>query len=356
MASPAVIPSGGSNGVLFDLKLAFERRFASMASRPDYLSFMRCARKDDSAGDLCRVFYSNPLPAMPQFNGTRNRVEVTFDYFDQNVRTFASGMAVNVFDILPDAGTPAKVWAYGEAAERLGESAALLWPGLFVQAISTGLTKIWQPDGQPFWGVHYFDYRTPSLGSYRNYFSSTVDGGSAAYPITYANVLAILKHARGFKAPNGLQKAIIINKFATNPVNAPLLRRLLTAERIPSWEATGQTAGTTGQGGDVINEIRAYYGGAAIEVEEIANMPSQYWLALDTSSETDMMFAWKERLPVTWQTIGPGFAAYPFPTGGFDGMVSEMVYRTMETEYGPIARGESYMRNWWGGILCDTTP
>lgn len=355
MASPAVIQPGGA-GVLFDLKLAFERKFASMASRPDYLSFMKLARKDDSAGDLCRVYFSNPLGVMPEFTGTRARVEVTFDFVEQNVRTFASAMAVNVFDILPDAGTPAKVWAYGESAERLGESAALLWPGLFVQAIGTGLTKLWKPDGLPFWGVHYYNWRQPSLGSYRNYYSKTVQGGGTAYPITYANVLAILKYARGFIAPNGLQKAIRLNKFAVNPVNAPLLRRLLTAERIPSWEVTGQTAGTTNQGGDVINEIKAYYGGDSIEVEEVANMPSQYWLGLDTSNESDMMFAWKERLPVTWQMIGPGSSAYPFPTGGFDGMVSEMTFNTMESVYGPLARGESYMRNWWGGILCDSTP
>lgn len=354
MAIPVVIPQ--SLGLLFDYRLAFERRFASMASRPDYLSLTRLCKKDDSAGDICRTIFSNPLGAMPEFTGTRHAAEVTFDFYDQNVRTFASGMKVNVFDILPDAGTPAKAWAYGEAAERLGESAALLWPGLFVQAITTGLTKLWKPDAAKFWGLHYIDYRRPSLGSYRNYYSKTAQGGGAAMPITYGNVLAILKNARGFTAPNNLQNAIVLNKFATNPVNAPLLRRLLYSDQVASWEVSGQAVGATNQGGLVQNEIKNYWGGAACEVEEVANMPSQFWLGLDTRSESEMMFAYKERLPVIWQTIGPGFAAYPFPTGGFDGMVSEMTYRTMETEYGPLARGEAYMKNWWSGILCDSTP
>lgn len=353
--SPVIVPQ--SQAVLFDAKTVFEQRFMQMAVRPDYTSFTRLCGRDDPAGDLIRVFYTNPVGPMPEFKGPRHRLEVNLDYFDQTVRTFASGIAFNVFDAMPDAGTPLKVQAYLQANERLGESAALLYPSLFNQAIITGLTKKWGPDGANFWGLHYIDPRRPSLGTNRNYYANNANGGNQAMPITYGNVLKVLKAGRGWKVPggsSGQQRAVIYDKWATNPTNAPLLRRLLTVDRVPSWEAAGQTAGSTNAGGDVPNEIRQYWGGSEAQVEEVANMPEQYWMGLDTRSPSEMTFRVKERLPVIWQSIGSLGMVLPFPTP--EGVVSEQVYRTMETEYGPLARGEIYMANIHAAVLCDSTP
>jgi hypothetical protein len=364
MGSPVIFPSLPSSGLLFDAKVVFERRFMQMATRPDYTSFLGVCQKDNPAGDRIIVIIDNPIGPMPEFTGTRHKAETNFDYWEQNVRTFASGMAFDVWDALPDSGTPLKAMMYMAAQERLGESAALLYPAIFNQAITTGLTKLWKPDGLPFWGLHYIDPRRPSLGSNRNYFSKSAQGGSAALPITYGNVLKVLKNGLAWHVPGGdagQQRAVMYNAWRTAPENVPLLRRLLSADLLPAWEVNGQDATTTNSGGMVPNEIRNFWGGATHDVQGVANMSTKLWLGFDTSSPADTTFRVKERLPVIWQRIDAVLGATGAGPNAIDisaltGIVSEQVYRTFTTEYGPVARGEVYMANVHGAVLCDSTP
>jgi hypothetical protein len=94
MGSPVIFPSLPSSGLLFDAKVVFERRFMQMATRPDYTSFLGVCQKDDPAGDRIIVIIDNPIGPMPEFTGTRHKAETNFDYWEQNVRTFASGHGV----------------------------------------------------------------------------------------------------------------------------------------------------------------------------------------------------------------------------------------------------------------------
>src|SRR4051794_40097516 len=108
--SPIIVPQ--SQGLLFDARAVFEARFMQMAVRADYTSFSRLCGKASPIGDLIRVFNNNPVGPMPEFKGVRHKLEVTLDFFEQAVRTFASGMAFNIFDAMPDSGTELKAQAY----------------------------------------------------------------------------------------------------------------------------------------------------------------------------------------------------------------------------------------------------
>ena len=113
---------------------------------------------------------------------------------------------------------------------------------------------------------------------------------------------------------------------------------------------------TTAAGGDAINAIKSYYDGDAIEVVELANMPSTLRLYLDLSIDSEKPLRLQERQPITLQYEGPGGAEGAFPVGSDEGMVSSSVFNNNSVKFGPKARGEAYFGNWWRAMLCDSTP
>ncbi len=350
IGSPVVMPQ--TLDLVTAVTLRFEEHFMEMASLPSYTAFKKFVKMDDPAQDLIYQVYSEPLAAMPEWKGPRHMSEVQFRSWTKSIRTFATSMQINVDDVKADSGNVARQMAYMQAAERLAESAALLWPGLVTDAITAGVTGVWQPDGQKIFDLHPINPSLPNGTTFRNYFANSGQGGSAAMPITYGNVLARLKAGYGFKAPNGLDMPIMYNVIATSPSNVPLLSRLVKDERIPAAEASG----TTTYGGDVQNEIRNHYGGGAIEVVGVANMPSKYWMLVDTSIPSEIPMRLKERQPITWQYQGPGGPEGAFPIGNDEGQVSSSVFESNTAKYGPKARGEAYFSNWWRAALCDSTP
>jgi hypothetical protein len=360
--SPLIVSQALDLGISSLLKI--EEHFLEMAQNPAYTSYTKFVGLDDPAGDNVYHIYTEPLDAMPEWKGPRQYVEVMSRFWQQSIRTFARAMKINVDDVKADSGRPEKMALYVQTARRLTESAMLVWPGLIVNAINLGVTTaIWQPDGQKIFDNHPVNPSIPGGSAFRNLRSKTAAGGGAAYPISYANELAILKYGYGFTAPNGLQLPVQYNAVATNPVNVPLLKSLYTEDRIAAAEAFGQVSGEGGgallsdtpAGGDVPNKIKRQYGGDAMQIFPVANMNPNHRLYMDLSMASERPLRLKERQPITWQFLGPNGPEGAFPVGSDEGMVTEMVFHENGAAYGPKCRGEAYFSNWWRALLCDAT-
>ncbi len=365
-ATPALLPQ--SIDLFLNAVLRIDEVFEEMSKDPAYTSFKSLVRTVDPAGDNIYTTYSEPLAAMPEWKGPRHMSEVQFRVYTATVRRFATSMKVDVDAIKADSGTPAKMMAYQETVRRLWDSALLVWPQMFVDAVCTGVvggvsaanaalglgggvSTVWQPDGQKVFDLHPISPSLPNGSKFRNYFAKSAQGGGAAYPITYGNELALLKNGYGFKAPNGKDMPIRYNKVSCSPGNVPLLTRLLKDDMIAAYEANSSNVG-----GMVPNEIARHYNGQAIEVVGVANMPTTIRMYEDTSRPMEIPVCFKERQPITWQYKGASGQAGAFPVGSDEGVVSEETFDDNAATFGPKARGEMWFGNWWRAALADSTP
>ncbi len=356
-AGPVNAPS--ALDLIASYRARFYRLYEQLASSPLYQAWTKIAALDDPAGDLIYFVYMDPLGRMPLWENERHSSSLDFHYWTQSVDRFGDQMRLDVDDIKSDSGNQLKQMMYAAAADEYARAASLLWPGLISDLIVAGPSLIWEPDGQKIFDLHDFKIGFSSQGTFRNYRSKTSEGGSAAFAMTAANILTVLTEGRKIKQPNGLDAPANYNMLFCSPSKGPLLRRLVKSDRLPSWEVTGQTAGSTAQGSDVPNPIRQQFG--EIEVLEIPNMgvyADNLWGAVDTQSPDPNVrpIRLKKRQEVTWQFIGPGGAEIPWPTGSDEGAVSEIVFNTNGTKFGPKARGRAYFGNPWKIFLCDATP
>lgn len=336
------------------IQLRFYRAWeAAYTSNPAYTDFTQFAFEDSPAGDLINVIYSEPLQGMREWLDARPMSQVNWNYFTQAVRIFADGMEIDLDDVKPDSGNPAKLAMYMESAERLGEATALLWPQVIVDAVNNALTKNWLPDGQPIWSTHPFNPRITSLGSFQNYFANNANGGNASFPLTYANLLARLKAGYAFKLPNGKPWPIRYTHLVVPPTAYPLAVRLCTYDKLPVGEIWGQNIATSSAGGEAKNEVMNTYG---VKPLQLFGLGVNQWMLVDASTPSMRGVAIKKRQPVTWQYLGPGAGAGAIGNPDNDsGAVPEHTFERNKTKWGPKARGDGFFRNWWGQVLCDGT-
>jgi hypothetical protein len=336
---------------LVAVQLRFWDAYQSFYSGAAYSDYLKFTFPDNPSGDLIYGVYSEPLKPMPIWQGDRHMTAMDLRYWTVGVRTFGDGMELDVDDIKADSGNPIKFQFYVEAARRFGEAAAGLWPSLVAEALVNGITKTWLPDGQNVFDLHPISPSAPNGTKFRNYYANNVQGGSAALPLTYGNVLSLLKAGAAFKAPNGLDMPIYYTDLIVPPGSAPAAQRLVSFPTLPVAELFGQNTGSTSVGGgDGPNEIQKTFNP---RVSVLANMPAGMWALADMSIPSEAALAIKKRQDVTWQFVGPGGASGPFPTGDDSGMVSQLTFETNKSKFGPKARGEAYFRNWWRVALAD---
>lgn len=351
----ALVNSPASLDVITAVRARLWRAFEDLyVNDPGYTDYKKFVFDEDPAGDVIWQIYSEPGVGMREWIKQRPETEIDYRYFTHAVRTFADGVTMDLDDIKPDAGNPMKLAMYLEAAERVAEGAVLLWPGLVAEAIVKGLTALWLPDGQHIFDVHYFNPGRTGLGQFRNYFSKTSQGGSAAMPLTYGNLLARVKGGYTFILPNGKEKAIRYTHLVTGSALAPTALRLCKFDNLPVGEVWNQNTATSSAGGETANEIKRSYN---IEPIILANMPANCWMLVDASTGSMRAFGLKKRQDLTWQQLGPGPGAAAIGMEDNDsGAISEVAYDTNKTKWGVKARGECFFRQWWGVVLCDGTP
>lgn len=327
------------------VRIRFMEAYAELYKGKEYSDYEKFIFNDDPAGDLTYTIYAEPMRPMRAWYGDRPMSSTDFQYWTQAVRTFGDGMELDVDDLKDDAN-PAKRAMYMETAVKFAEAAAGLWPSLVVQALVNGVSSIWLPDGQKIFDLHQYSPSNSSLGTFRNYYANSVQGGSAAYALTYGNLLAALKAGLGFKAPTGLDYPVHYTHLAVAPGASRAASRLVAFDRLPSYEAAAGVS--TSAGGDVLNEIKQSY---APEVVEIANMPTGCWALIDASRESEKPLALKKRQEVTWQyTSGGNINGMPVSD---DGLVTEQMFNSNKAKYGPKARGEAFFKNWWRVAFFD---
>lgn len=345
-AGPINAPS--ALNLIAAVKVRFMEAFDSLYDGPEYQGYKEFVFDEDPSGELIYSIYSEPLKPMQEWLKERHMSATQFRYWTLSCRPFADSMEIDVRDMRDDAN-PAKVRMYLESAQRMAEAAVALWPSLTVEAMFRGIGQAWVPDGQNILSIHNFNPDRASLGTYRNYYANSVGGGSAAYPLNYANLLARLAGGYSFKAPTGLDYPIRYTHLAVPPSSFPTAQRLLAFDRLPSYEVV--TGVSSAAGGDVLNQIKQQFGNVKPVV--VANMPAGTWALLDASSPSKRAIGLKKRQDIIWQMVGPGGPEGPFPVGAREGMVSQQIFETNKTKYGPYAEGEAFFRNWWGVVLCD---
>lgn len=335
--------------ILAAVRIRFMEAYSDAYGSAAYKDYQSFTYMDDPAGDVIYNIYAEPMLPLRQWLGDRPSSSIDFNYWTQAVRTFGDGLELDVDDMRDDAN-PAKRLFYMQMAEKFAEAALGLWPSLVVEAVINSINRVWLPDGQKIFDTHPFNPRRASLGSFRNYRANNVQGGSAAYPLTYANVLAQLKAGLGFKAPTGLDYPVRYSILAVPPSSAKEAARLTTFDRLPTAELFGQTLGSTNVGGDSPNEIARLY---SPQVKELANMPTGTWALIDANSRSELPVGLKKRQDITWQYVGPSSATSGMIPISDEGAVSEMVFNRNRTKYGPKARGDAFIRNWWRIFLAD---
>lgn len=341
----------GALSLITAVRLRFMEAYSDAYTNPAYSAFEKVVYYDDPSGDLIYVIYSEPMKPMRAWLQERNMSSTNWRYWTQGVRTFGDGMELDVDD-LKDDGNPAKRMMYMQTAERFAEAAAALWPSLFAETLFKGISATWLPDGNQIFSNHPYSPSNSSLGNYRNYYANNSQGGSAAYPLNYTNLLARLDAGLAFKAPTGLDYPIKYSHLLVPTGQVKYATRLCKFDRLPVLEVGPTAAGgglaSTSAGGDTLNEIAMLY---SPEVVPVANMPTGTWALVDATSASERPIAIKKRQEITWQYTQPGNIA-GFPTSD-DGLVTEQMFLRNKSKYGPKARGDGFFRNWWRVLLAD---
>lgn len=341
MGSPLNVPA--ALDLITAAKVEFMDSYqATYTGNPAYSDYEKFIKALNPEGDTVLQIYAHPLVGMQEWLGARPEEQVDFKYFEVAVRKFADSMSFDVDD-LKDGGNPIKRQLYMEGARLLAEATAALWPGLVAEAVTKATSKVWLPDGQKIFDIHYFNPDNTGLGQFRNYYANNSQGGSASMPLTYGNLLAKIKSGFAFKLPNGKDWPIIYKMLVTGPALFPTARRLCTQDKLPGYEILAANVG-----GEAINEIMQY----AIEPVQLAGMGANEWMLLDVSQPSKRSIGLKKRQDITWQQIGRGPGGLPDSDAG---EIPEMTYEENKTKYGPKARGEAIFTNWWGALLCDGT-
>jgi hypothetical protein len=346
-AGPVNAPS--ALNLITAVKVRFMEAYEDLYGGAAYKDWESFTYPEDPEGDLIYTIYAEPMRPLRQWYGDRPMSSTDFRYWTQAVRTFGDGMELDVDD-LKDDGNPAKRQMYLKTAEAYAESAAALWPSLIAEAMVNSIGRIWLPDGQHIFDLHNFSINNSSLGTYRNYFANNTQGGNAAYPLTYGNLLALLKQGLTFKAPTGLDYPITYTELVVPAGSASVAARLTGFDRLSSGEVYGQTLSGSSAGGEVTNEIKSTF---APRVKVLANMPANTWSLINAKSKAAMPIALKKRQEITWQFTNPGGDIIAGVPAGDEGLVSEQVFNTNKSKYGPKARGEAFFRNWWNAAFCD---
>lgn len=350
MAFAGPINASAQLNLLTAVKMRFMDAYSQAYQGPEYSDWQNFTYLDDPAGDLIYTIYAEPLKPLRQWLGERPASAVDFRYWTQAVRTFADSMEIDVDDIKDDAN-PAKRLMYMAAAQKLADASVALWPSLVAETLIKGVSAIWLPDGQQIFSTHQFSPSNSSLGTYRNYYANSAQGGNAAYPLTYGNLLALLKAGYAFKSPAGMDYPIYYSELVVPAGSAPTAQRLVSYDRLPVAEVFGQTLSSTSVGGDAPNEIQKSFGNLRVRV--LAGMPANTWSLIDANRDSEKPLAIKMRQPITWQYIGPSaLDATGFPVSD-EGAVPEMVFNRNKQKFGPKARGDGFFRNWWRAAFCD---
>ena len=348
IASPLVVPS--SMDPLYFARARFMQAYSGQYAASAYSDWERFCYLDDPAGDVIYVAYTEPLRPPRIWNAERPESSVNGRVWTHGVRRFGDSMSIDIDDVRDD-GNPAKKVLYMSAMARMAEATAGLWPSIVAETMVRGIGGVWAPDGQKIFDLHPFNPSIASYGTYRNYRANSVQGGGAAYPRTYGNILAQLKAGEAFKAPTGMDYPIRYNAIIVPPGEATSSRRQVQQVRLPAAEVFGQTLSTTNAGGDTDNEIAARY---TLQVYELANMPSGMWSLADLTSKEEMALAVKQRQPITWQQIGPvAMGSDGMIPISDEGMISELAFNANTYRFGVKARGDAYFRNWWRIFLAD---
>lgn len=349
MAFAGPINAPSALNLVTAVRVRFMEAYADAYAGAEYTDWQDFTYLDDPAGDLIYTIYAEPMKPLPAWLGDRHMTSTDYRYWTQAVRTFGDGMELDVDDLKDDAN-PAKRQMYMMAAQRFAGAAVALWPSLLAETIVKGTTAIWLPDGQKIFDLHPFSPSNSSLGNFRNYYANSVQGGSAAYPLSYGNLLALLKAGYAFKAPTGLDYPIKYRTLAVPPSSAPTANRLVSWDRLPNADIYGQSNAASNAGSDAVNEIKSTYG---IRVKLVANMPVNTWALIDDSSRDELPLAIKKRQDVTWQYVGPASGDINGWPVNDVGAVPEMVFNRNKSKMGPKARGDGYFRNWWRVVLAD---
>lgn len=347
IASPVILPADARLDTLLSLQLAFESAYEGAYQGAEYTDWTSFTRMASPVGDQTLTIYAEPMKTLRQWLSERPSQEFHFQHWVSSVRRFADSIALDLRDLRDDAA-PEKRETYLEGARMFGEAAAALWPGLVVEALFRGISQEWIPDGQMVLDTHPYNVRVPSLGSHRNYRANNVQGGSAAFPHTYANILTALKHGEAFKMPTGNTVADMPIRYDTifsGPGSESNIRRLISYPDLPGYEVNSSNVG-----GLSPNEIARSY---KLEQRVLAGMPTNVWGLAATRRPMGRSLWVKKRHDIVWQQTGPVAFNMNTMMGSIAGVVSDEVFNTGQVKVGPYAEGEAGFGNWWNVALFD---
>lgn len=313
---------------------AYENEYNSNPAYSDYKKLVFYA--DDNGEDDEDFLYASLMGGMKEWINERPYSQLEWDTFSVSVRKFADTIACDVDEMK----SAKKRKLFETEVKAMGAATALWEPSLFVDALQNALTKVWKPDGQKIFDVHNFNPRDASIGTARNYYSKTVQGGSAAKALDYANLLLYAKQGYSYKLPTGKTFAVRHRTLAVGPGLYPTALALTKPDMIVVSSVLQP------------NEIKNYID----EVVLIDGMGQYEWMLYDKTTDRNKPIGMKIRQAPTWQQLGVGSSGPGGLPDTDEGEIPQITFDENRIKYGVKARGEAFFRNWWGFIFLDGTP
>jgi hypothetical protein len=180
---------------------------------------------------------------------------------------------------------------------------------------------------------------------YQNNYDNTAQGGSAAKPLSYANVLEILAKGRLLKKPNGKPMPIRYDSLIVGPDNIDLALDITRKNFIaPSTGARGEAGSVLVENSITRYDLRVIY------LPQLSDPGAWYMGAFGRKGARPVGLQIRE--DIRFQRIGPVGTQNVEQDGGDGEVVSEQEYKHDIVEMGPRARGEAFLKWPWRLVRC----
>lgn len=280
--------------------------------------------------------FMEPPDGMKEWLGARPTTSIVDRVFSVDNKKFAQGVKIKLDDARDQ-----RLGIYRDPIANLAAQARLLWNELLAAALEAGKSTTWAPDGQLFFDSdHPISIDGQVAGTYQNNYDNTATGGSAAFALTYANLLQLLRYGRQLKLPNGKPMPI---RYDSIIVGGDLVEKALD---LTQKQMIAPAAGSGVEAASVLQEnslVRSRLN--VIYLPQLSESGTWYLAALGRKGARPCGVQIREN--IRFQRVGPVGTPDVEAEGGDGEIVSANEYHFDYVEMGPRARGNAFLKWPW---------
>lgn len=284
--------------------------------------------------------FMEPPDGMKEWLGERPTTKIVDRVFSVDNKKFAQGVKIMLDDARDN-----RLGVYRDPIMNLAAEARTIWNERLAAALEGGTTTLWLPDNQYYFDTdHAVNADDSTLGTYSNNFDNTAQGGSAACPLTYANVLAKYKLGLTRKMPNNRPMRIRYDTIVVPSALEDVAMDLVTKNFI------APVASTSIEANNILQESSLRR--LALRVKVLPQLAdSDTWFLGAFMRKGARPCGLQIREDIRFQRVGPVSTPDVEADGG-DDIVSDAEYHHDVVEMGPRCRGDAFLKWPWRLIRC----